>query len=151
MAITATENQLTRLLQISDRTIRENYKTAKISPGKYDLIKAIEIFVSSVKVANDRSELVESEKLYKLSQVALNDAKLKIIEKEYISVDEAVESVSTMLFNFKSKIMSLPKKIMLDLKKSKSAGEQEKIIEKHLKHAIGELKGYLEIKEKKDE
>ena len=151
MAITATENQLTRLFQISDRTIRENYKAAKIAPGKYDLIKAVEIFVSSVKTLNDRSELVQCEKQYKLSQVALNDAKLKIIEKEYIPIDEAVESVSTMLFNFKSKIMSLPKKIILDLKKYKTPGEQEKAIERHLKSSIGELKGYLEMKEEKDE
>ncbi|MGL4902295.1 MAG: hypothetical protein ACRC3I_04420, partial [Cetobacterium sp.] len=117
MKIEATENQISRLFKISERTIRENYKDAKVSPGVYDLIQVIEIYVSKVKNLDTKDILLEAEKEYKQSKVDLNKARLKIIEGEYISMEEATEAVSTMLFNFKSKIMSLPKKIVVDLKK----------------------------------
>lgn len=152
MKIEATENQISRLFKISERTIRANYKEAKIAPGIYDLVQVIEIYVSKVKNIDGKDELLEEEKKYKASKVALNEARLKILEGEYISIQEATDAVSTMLFNFKSKIMSLPKKIANDLKKYKTAEEKEKAIERHLKNAITELKGYLELKgEKSDE
>ena len=144
MKIEATENQVSRLFKISERTIRENYKDAKVSPGVYDLIQVIEIYVSKVKNLDTKDILFEAEKEYKQSKVDLNKARLKIIEGEYISMEEATEAVSTMLFNFKSKIMSLPKKIVVDLKKCETTAEKEKIIERHLKKAIGQLKGFLE-------
>lgn len=144
MKIEATENQVSRLFKISERTIRENYKDAKVSPGVYDLIQVIEIYVSKVKNLDTKDILLEAEKEYKQSKVDLNKARLKIIEGEYISMEEATEAVSTMLFNFKSKIMSLPKKIVVDLKKCEITAEKEKIIERHLKKAIGQLKGFLE-------
>lgn len=145
MKIEATENQISRLFKISERTIRENYKDAKVSPGVYDLIQVIEIYVSKVKNLDTKDILLKAEKEYKQSKVDLNKARLKIIEGEYISMEEATEAVSTMLFNFKSKIMSLPKKIVVDLKKCETTGEKEKTIERHLKKAIGQLKGFLEM------
>lgn len=151
MKIEATENQISRLFKISERTIRANYKEAKIAPGIYDLVQVIEIFVSKVKNIDGKDELLEAEKKYKASKVALNEAKLKIIEGEYISIEDATEAVSTMLFNFKSKIMSLPKKIVVDLKKCETTGEKEKAIERHLKKALGQLKGFLEINGGADE
>lgn len=151
MRIKANENQIMRLLKISDRTIRENYKEAKIEPGIYDLIKVIEIYVEKVGSLDDKEDLIKEEKKYKKSRVDLNEARLKILEGEYISIQEATEAVSIMLFNFKSKIMSLPKKITVDLKKHKTSAEQEKVIERHLKNALGELKDYLELKKEKDD
>ena len=151
MRIEANENQIMRLLKISDRTIRENYKEAKIEPGIYDLIKVIEIYVEKVGSLDDKEDLIKEEKKYKKSRVDLNEARLKILEGEYISIQEATEAVSIMLFNFKSKIMSLPKKITVDLKKHKTLAEQEKVIERHLKNALGELKDYLELKKEKDD
>lgn len=144
MKIEATENQISRLFKISERTIRQNYKDAKVSPGVYDLIQVIEIYVSKVENLDTKDILLEAEKEYKQSKVDLNKARLKIIEGEYISMEEATEAVSTMLFNFKSKIMSLPKKIVVDLKKCETTAEKEKTIERHLKKAIGQLKGFLE-------
>lgn len=144
MKIEATENQISRLFKISERTIRQNYKNAKVSPGVYDLIQVIEIYVSKVENLDTKDILLEAEKEYKQSKVDLNKARLKIIEGEYISMEEATEAVSTMLFNFKSKIMSLPKKIIVDLKKCETTAEKEKTIERHLKKAIGQLKGFLE-------
>ena len=151
MRIEANENQIMRLLKISDRTIRENYKEAKIEPGIYDLIKVIEIYVEKVGSLDDKEDLIKEEKKYKKSRVDLNEARLKILEGEYISIQEATEAVSIMLFNYKSKIMSLPKKITVDLKKHKTPAEQEKVIERHLKNALGELKDYLELKKEKDD
>lgn len=145
MKIEVTENQISRLFKISERTIRENYKDAKVSPGVYNLIQVIEIYVSKVKNLDTKDILLEAEKEYKQSKVDLNKARLKIIEGEYISMEDATEAVSTMLFNFKSKIMSLPKKIVVDLKTCGTTGEKEKTIERHLKKAIGQLKGFLEM------
>ncbi|SKA01455.1 hypothetical protein SAMN02745174_02273 [Cetobacterium ceti] len=147
MKIEATENQLARLFKESERTIRDKYKQARIAPGKYDLINVIETYVSNIKKTISKDEIEEIEKNYKKSKVALNEAKLKIIEEEYISIDEVTEAVSTMIFNFKSKIMSLPKKIVIDLKKCTTSFEQEKTIERHVKKALGELKEYLELHE----
>lgn len=50
--IRATEKQLSEILRVSPRRIREVFKNSKLEPGKYDLIEAIGDFVDQSRQGN---------------------------------------------------------------------------------------------------
>lgn len=41
--ILATESRLAKLFHFSERKVRDYFKAARVSPGKYDLLQSIEI------------------------------------------------------------------------------------------------------------
>lgn len=139
--IIISEKKLTELFGIAERTIRESYKEVKVENAKYDLIEFIKKYVSLQEKKSSNEDLVEAEKELKKSRKDLNEARLKIINKEYLPVDELEEGISSMIFNFKNKLLSLPKKIVVDLEKNKT-GNKEKIIETQILKVLNELKEY---------
>lgn len=139
--IIISEKKLTELFGIAERTIRESYKEAKVENAKYDLIEFIKKYVSLKKKKSSNEDLIKAEKELKKSRKDLNEARLKIINKEYLPVDELEEGISSMIFNFKNKLLSLPKKIVVDLEKNKT-GNKEKIIEEQILKVLNELKEY---------
>ncbi|MGL6121063.1 MAG: hypothetical protein ACRC0V_11255, partial [Fusobacteriaceae bacterium] len=139
------EKSIIELFEIPGRTVRENYKEAKVSAGNYDLKQVIKIFSNYKNKNSTEIDILESEKNLKESKTKLNETRIKILEQEYIPVDELQEEISNMIFNFKNKLLSIPKKIVVDLEKNKNSSvNKEKIIEKYILSALAELKEYGE-------
>ena len=60
--ILATENKLAKIFQFSERKVREYFKAARVSPGKYNFIQAVEIFVEKNSGKDEAAELKRAEK-----------------------------------------------------------------------------------------
>ena len=131
--IEITEKRLVSLFKISERKIRDDFKSVRVGTGKYDLLGCIEIYVENTQGKNDKIELDRVNK-------ELQEFKLGILKKEYYSVEEVDTAVSDMLFNFKSKLLSLPRKLSNKLKNIEE-NEWEEAIEKMVDGALEEIRG----------
>ena len=87
--ILATENRLAKIFQFSERKVREYFKAARVSPGKYNFIQAVEIFVEKNSGKDEAAELKRAEKdlkelleknellnIEKLEKILINTAKI---------------------------------------------------------------------------
>ena len=135
--IEITEKRLVSLFKISERKIRDDFKSARIGTGKYDLLGCIDIYVENTQGKNDKIELDRVNK-------ELQEFKLGILKKEYYSVEEVDTAVSDMIFNFKSKLLMIPRKLTNELKITEEK-DWEEIIEKMVNGALKELRGEDEI------
>jgi hypothetical protein len=131
--IEITEKRLVSLFKISERKIRDDFKSVRVGTGKYDLLGCIDIYVENTQGKNDKIELDRVNK-------ELQEFKLGILKKEYYSVEEVDTAVSDMLFNFKSKLLSLPRKLSNKLKNIEE-NEWEETIEKMVDGALEEIRG----------
>ena len=131
--IEITEKRLVSLFKISERKIRDDFKSVRVGTGKYDLLGCIEIYVENTQGKNDKIELDRVNK-------ELQEFKLGILKKEYYSVEEVDNAVSDMLFNFKNKLLSLPRKLSNKLKNIEE-NEWEEAIEKMVDGALEEIRG----------
>ena len=134
-----TEKRLVSLFKISERKIRDDFKSARIGTGKYDLLGCIDIYVENTQGKNDKIELDRVNK-------ELQEFKLGILKKEYYSVEEVDTAVSDMLFNFKSKLLMIPRKLTNALKITEEK-DWEEIIEKMVNGALKELRGEDKIEQ----
>ena len=135
--IEITEKRLVSLFKISERKIRDDFKSVRVGTGKYDLLGCIEIYVENTQGKNDKIELDRVNK-------ELQEFKLGILKKEYYSVEEVDTAVSDMIFNFKSKLLMIPRKLTNELKITEEK-DWEEIIEKMVNGALKELRGEDEI------
>ena len=135
--IEITEKRLVSLFKISERKIRDDFKSERIGTGKYDLLGCIDIYVENTQGKNDKIELDRVNK-------ELQEFKLGILKKEYYSVEEVDTAVSDMIFNFKSKLLMIPRKLTNELKITEEK-DWEEIIEKMVNGALKELRGEDEI------
>lgn len=133
--ILITESRLAKLFQFSERKSREYFKAARIEPGKYDLLEAIEIFVENSSGKDEANELKRADK-------ELKEYKLKIMKKEYHHESDIVRIVSDMNYNFKSKLLSIPSKISVQLLNRENQLEIEKILKESINTALEELVEY---------
>ena len=130
--ILATESKLAKIFQFSERKVREYFKSARVSPGKYNFIHAVEIFVEKNSGQDEVSELKRAEK-------ELKEYKLQILKKEYHHESDVIRIVSNMNYNFKSKLMALPSKISVQLLNQL---EVKEILKKAIYEVLEELVDY---------
>ena len=133
--ILATENKLAKIFQFSERKVREYFKAARVSPGKYNFIQAVEIFVEKNSGQDEVSELKRAEK-------ELKEYKLQILKKEYHHESDVVRIVSNMNYNFKSKLMAIPKKVSILILNKSNQLEIEKILKEEINNVLEELTEY---------
>lgn len=133
--ILATENKLAKIFQFSERKVREYFKAARVSPGKYNFIQAVEIFVEKNSGKDEAAELKRAEK-------DLKEYKLQILKKEYHHESDVVRIVSNMNYNFKSKLMAIPSKISVQLLNKNNQLEIEDILKKAVINVLEELVDY---------
>lgn len=133
--VLATENRIAKLFQFSERKVRDYFKAARISPGKYDLLQVIEIFVEKNSGKDEASELKRADK-------DLKEYKLQILKKEYHHESDVVRIVSNMNYNFKSKLMAIPSKISGQLLNKENQLEVKEILKKAIYEVLEELVDY---------
>lgn len=133
--ILATESKLAKIFQFSERKVREYFKSARVSPGKYNFIQAVEIFVEKNSGQDEVSELKRAEK-------ELKEYKLQILKKEYHHESDVIRIVSNMNYNFKSKLMALPSKLSVQLLNKNNQLEIEDILKKAVINILEELVDY---------
>ena len=108
--VLATEIELQNYFNFQREKVRDYFKAARIAPGKYDLLQVIEIFVEKNSGKDETAELKRADK-------DLKEYKLKILKKEYHHESDVIRIVSNMNYNFKSKLMALPSKIISSIAK----------------------------------
>nr|DAK88987.1 MAG TPA: Protein of unknown function (DUF1441) [Caudoviricetes sp.] len=133
--ILVTESKLAKIFQFSERKVREYFKSARVSPGKYNFIQAVEIFVEKNSGQDEVSELKRAEK-------ELKEYKLQILKKEYHHESDVIRIVSNMNYNFKSKLMALPSKISVQLLNKENQLEVKEILKKAIYEVLEELVDY---------
>ena len=133
--ILATESKLAKIFQFSERKVREYFKSARVSPGKYNFIQGVEIFVEKNSGQDEVSELKRAEK-------ELKEYKLQILKKEYHHESDVIRIVSNMNYNFKSKLMALPSKISVQLLNKENQLEVKEILKKAIYEVLEELVDY---------
>ena len=133
--ILATENKLAKIFQFSERKVREYFKTARVSPGKYNFIQAVEIFVEKNSGKDEAAELKRAEK-------DLKEFKLKILKKEYHSEKDVIRIVSDMNYRIKSKLITIPKKVSILILNKSNQLEVEKILKEEINNVLEELTEY---------
>lgn len=133
--ILATENKLAKIFQFSERKVREYFKAARVSPGKYNFIQAVEIFVEKNSGKDEAAELKRAEK-------DLKEFKLKILKKEYHSEKDVIRIVSDMNYRIKSKLITIPKKVSILILNKSNQLEVEKILKDEINNVLEELTEY---------
>lgn len=133
--ILATENKLAKIFQFSERKVREYFKAVRVSPGKYNFIQAVEIFVEKNSGKDEAAELKRAEK-------DLKEFKLKILKKEYHSEKDVIRIVSDMNYRIKSKLITIPKKVSILILNKSNQLEIEKILKDEINNALEELTEY---------
>lgn len=137
--IIVSEARLAKIFRFSERKVRDYFKEARSAPGKYELLKCMDIYI-------DRSSGSDEKEALTKVQRETGEKKLAILNGEYVSQEEVSHLVSEMLFKFKNKFLSLHKKIRVAL-----IGQEEKkyedIILKHLLVVMNELKEFEELKQ----
>lgn len=133
--ILATENKLAKIFQFSERKVREYFKAARVSPGKYNFIQAVEIFIEKNSGKDEAAELKRAEK-------DLKEFKLKILKKEYHSEKDVIKIVSDMNYRIKSKLITIPKKVSILILNKSNQLEVEKILKDEINNVLEELTEY---------
>ena len=132
--IIATEKRIAKTFKYSVRKVRDYFKEARVSPGKYDFLICVEIFV------DNSSGLDEKNELSKINREMI-ELKMKILKEEYHDVEVVQVFIMDIIHNFKNKLLNNPKELVKELKK-KDSQDWEEIIENHILKALKELKVY---------
>lgn len=137
--VIATESRMAKTFKMSERSIREKFKEVRISPGQYDFIAAVEMFVESSSGKDESLELKRVEKETK-------ELKLGIMREEYHHKDDITLLVSDMLLRIKSKLNGIPLEASLLLLNKSDRREIEDILRKKINIALLELSEYKDLK-----
>lgn len=137
--VIATESRMAKTFKMSERSIREKFKEVRISPGQYDFIAAVEMFVESSSGKDESLELKRVEKETK-------ELKLGIMREEYHHKDDITLLVSDMLLRMKSKLNGIPLEASLLLLNKSDRREIEDILRKKINIALLELSEYKDLK-----
>ncbi|WP_462354949.1 hypothetical protein [Fusobacterium ulcerans] len=137
--VIATESRMAKTFKMSERSVRDKFKEVRISPGQYDFIAAVEMFVDSSSGKDESLELKRVEKETK-------ELKLGIMREEYHHKDDIKLLVSDMLARFKAKLTAIPTKASMKLLNIDNRREIETILKEILNEALNELSEYNKLK-----
>lgn len=133
--VIASENRLSKLFLFSERKCRDYFKTAKYTPGKYDLLKCIEIYVEKTGGQDESTLLKKAER-------GLKELRLKEKEGLMHYRDDIIFIVSDMLIRFKGKLNTIPSKLAIELVNKGNTREIESILKKEVEITLEELSQY---------
>lgn len=140
------------MFNMTERNVRylvEEEIIARVGHGRYDLIDSVSRYITFLKMASDGvdgaavEESLEYEKwLHEKAKREKAEIELAHIKKEMHKSDEVEDVLNHMVMAFRSKILSLPSKVALQLTSIDDANQIEVLLERDIHQALKELSEY---------
>lgn len=143
---------LSKMFNMTDRNVRnlvaENI-IGRVGHGRYDVIDSVSRYITFLKMASDGldgaavEESLEYEKwLHEKAKREKAEIELAHIKKEMHKSDEVENVLNHMIMAFRSKILSLPSKVALQLTTIDDVNQIEAVLERDIHQALKELSEY---------
>lgn len=149
---------LAKKFGISERYARDLFLEARITKGKYDFLKAVDLYKQyrddQVKeLESKRDKLVEVKAEREHQKLEHERFKMEIFKREYHHTDDIELFFNELLAKIKSKVSGMPSKIAPRIATDMTKSEIEELINKEAEGVLIELSGtdLYEALEKMDE
>lgn len=143
---------IAKMFNMTERNVRylvEEGVISRVTHGRYDLIDTVSRYITFLKMSfdgMDESKVMESleyEKwLHEKAKREKAEIELAHIKKEMHKADEVEKVQNHMVMAFRSKVLSLPSKIALQLANKDDPKLIEAILERDIHEAFSELAEY---------
>lgn len=143
---------LSKMFNMTERNVRNLVADdiiGRVGHGRYDLIDSVSRYITFLKMASDGvdgaavEESLEYEKwLHEKAKREKAEIELAHIKKEMHKSDEVEKVLNHMVMAFRSKMLSLPSKVALQLTTMEDANQIESLLERDIHQALKELSEY---------
>ncbi|QTB24312.1 hypothetical protein J1907_09840 [Lysinibacillus sphaericus] len=143
---------IAKMFNMTERNVRylvEEGVISRVTHGRYDLIDTVSRYITFLKMSFDgidESKVMESldyEKwLHEKAKREKAEIELAHIKKEMHKADEVEKAQNHMVMAFRSKMLSLPSKVALQLVNKDDPKLIEAILERDIHEALSELAEY---------
>lgn len=143
---------IAKMFNMTERNVRylvEEGVISRVTHGRYDLIDTVSRYITFLKMSfdgMDESKVMESleyEKwLHEKAKREKAEIELAHIKKEMHKADEVEKVQNHMVMAFRSKMLSLPSKVALQLANKDDPKLIEAILERDIHEALSELAEY---------
>lgn len=143
---------IAKMFNMTERNVRylvEEGVISRVTHGRYDLIDTVSRYITFIKMSfdgMDESKVMESleyEKwLHEKAKREKAEIELAHIKKEMHKADEVEKVQNHMVMAFRSKMLSLPSKVALQLANKDDPKLIEAILERDIHEALAELAEY---------
>lgn len=153
-AITVNSATLEKILQVSDRRIRqlaEENIIVRVSKGRYRLMESISNYILTLKVSmeagNSQSvdgelNLDEEKAIHERVKRHISELKLKTMQGELHKSEDVERVMTDMLISIKSKLLSMPSKLASMLVARNDIDFIKRTISAEVLEVLNELKDY---------
>lgn len=143
---------LAKMFNMTERNVRNLVAEdiiGRVNHGRYDLIDSVSRYITFLKMASNEldsavvEESLEYEKwLHEKAKREKAEIELAHIKKEMHKSDEIEKVLNHMVMAFRSKMLSLPSKVALQLTTIDDANQIESLLERDIHQALKELSEY---------
>ena len=143
---------LAKMFNMTERNVRNLVAEdviGRVGHGRYDLIDSVSRYITFLKMASDGldgaavEESLEYEKwLHEKAKREKAEIELAHIKKEMHKSDEVEKVLNHMIMAFRSKMLSLPSKLALQLTTMDDVNQIEALLERDVHQALKELSEY---------
>lgn len=143
---------IAKMFNMTERNVRylvEEGVIARVAHGRYDLTDTVSRYITFLKMASDGldgtvvEESLEYEKwLHEKAKREKAEIELAHIKKEMHKSDEVENVLNHMVMAFRSKMLSMPSKVALQLTTIEDANQIEVLLERDIHQALKELSEY---------
>lgn len=143
---------LSKMFNMTERHVRNIVAEGvigRVSHGRYDLIDTVSRYITFLKMASDGldaesvEESLDYEKwLHEKAKREKAEIELAHIKREVHKSDEVEKVLNHMVMAFRSKMLSLPSKLALQLTTMNDANQIEALLERDVHQALKELSEY---------
>lgn len=143
---------ISKMFNMTERNVRylvEEGVISRVTHGRYDLIDTVSRYITFLKMSfdgideNKVMESLEYEKwLHEKAKREKAEIELAHIKKEMHKADEVEKVQNHMVMAFRSKMLSLPSKVALQLANKDDPKLIEAILERDIHEALSELAEY---------
>lgn len=143
---------ISKMFNMTERNVRylvEEGVISRVTHGRYDLIDTVSRYITFLKMSfdgideNKVMESLEYEKwLHEKAKREKAEIELAHIKKEMHKADEVEKVQNHMVMAFRSKMLSLPSKVALQLANKDDPKLIEAILERDIQEALSELAEY---------
>lgn len=143
---------LAKMFNMTERNVRNLVAEdviGRVGHGRYDLIDSVSRYITFLKMASDGlddaavEESLEYEKwLHEKAKREKAEIELAHIKKEMHKSDEVEKVLNHMVMAFRSKMLSLPSKLALQLTTIDDVNKIEALLERDIHLALQELAEY---------
>jgi len=143
---------ISKMFNMTERNVRylvEDGVISRVTHGRYDLIDTVSRYITFLKMSFDGidedkvMESLEYEKwLHEKAKREKAEIELAHIKKEMHKADEVEKVQNHMVMAFRSKMLSLPSKVALQLANKDDPKLIEAILERDIHEALSELAEY---------